>query len=509
MQGSIVAITGKLPKTGDTLLYYSFEKENITSLLSHISSSATKEKILEKVKLLEFSGKKNQTASIQTDTFFNNVILIGGGKKKDFTILDFKNSLAVALRKAMSLKARSVCFYGEKSLFKQLKNGSAIGKSFALACALSQYAYLRHKKKEEQKRHHIISRFTLYGEDQSLETDVKKGVKDGIQIAVAMTLTRDLVNEPASHVNPLVLSQRALDIEKQSNGAVTVTILDKTKCEKLGMGAFLGVARGSEHEPKFIVLKYQGKGELRQKKKLCLIGKSITFDSGGLSLKPAGSMEDMKIDMAGGASVLGIFDYLSKTEKQVDYEIWGILPACENMPSGRSLRPGDIVSAMDGTSIEVLNTDAEGRLTLADAVAYAESQIHPDIIIDLATLTGACIVALGSQLTGLFGNDKQLNARFIEKANQEGDLVWELPLHQPYLERMKSKIADLKNIGGTPHAGGGAITAALFIQEFVKKSKWIHLDIAGPAFNNGSSYGIFDFGATGWGIQTIISFIME
>jgi len=306
-------------------------------------------------------------------------------------------------------------------------------------------------------------------------------------------------------MHPETMATQAFAIEKVSQGKISVQVLDRDECQKLGMGSFLGVAQGSEREPKFIVLKYENMNLKSPKsKRICLIGKSITFDSGGLSLKPAKSMETMKIDMAGGATVLGIFSILAHTDKII-HEVWGVLPACENMVSGKSLRPGDIVTALNGKTIEVLNTDAEGRLALADGVAYAEKFIKPDYIIDLATLTGACMVALGEDITGIFGNDKDAVKKFIEKAEKEDEEICELPFYKPYLTFLKSDIADLKNIGGTGY--GGAINGALFIGEFIEKTKWIHLDIAGPAYNSGAVKGVIGKGGTGWGILTIMSLL--
>jgi leucyl aminopeptidase len=315
-----------------------------------------------------------------------------------------------------------------------------------------------------------------------------------------MYLTRDLVNEPASHMHPETMVEVAFRIEKESKGKIKVDVLDRQECQRLGMGAFLGVAQGSVREPKFIVLKYQGS---KSSPSVCLVGKSITFDSGGLSLKPAKAMEDMKIDMAGGATVLGIFSILSKLD--IKRNVYGVLPACENMPSGTAIRPGDIVKSLNGKTTEVVNTDAEGRLALSDALAYAEKYLKPDIIIDLATLTGACMVALGADIAGLFGNDRKIIEEFKEIAKREGDPLWTLPLYKPYLKKMKSDIADFKNVTGTGY--GGAITAALYLNEFVDRAKWLHIDIAGPAHRADAPFGIWPKGATGWGVTSLVEFL--
>jgi len=505
MQGSIFVKKNTLPEKGDTLLFFFFENDKVTNLFAQIFSKEICQKIEIKIKLFDFSGKKDQCISFEAEPFYNNIILIGGGKKKNFSELDIKNRVADALRRARILKSLSVNMWLDRILLSEMKDA---GKQLSIPYFLSEYIYHLHKKEETRKKHHHIISFTLYTDSEKTD-EIKEGMNNGKQIADAIEYTRHLVNEPASHVYPLILAQKAVEISSKSK-CITVDILERKECEKLGMGAFTAVAKGSEHEAKFIILTYNppssAKASAGKAEKICLIGKSITFDSGGLSLKPASSMEDMKIDMSGGAAVLGIFNYLSQTPKHIPYTIFGILPACENMPSGKSMRPGDIVKTIDGTSIEVLNTDAEGRLTLADAIAYAELKLQPDIIIDMATLTGACMVALGTEITGLFGNDRLLNKLFVDIANNEGEAIWEMPLYERYLERMKSNVADLKNIGGAPHYGG-AITAALFIREFVKKAKWIHLDIAGPAYNSDKPTGIIDAGGTGWGVQTIISLL--
>lgn len=234
-----------------------------------------------------------------------------------------------------------------------------------------------------------------------------------------------------------------------------------------------------------------------------MIGKSILFDSGGLSLKPSDAMVDMKIDMAGGAAVLGVFKILSQID-DLSHQVFGILPVCENMPSGKAMRPGDVVRALNGKTVEILNTDAEGRLTLADALSYSEKYLKPDLIIDLATLTGACMVALGKEITGLFGNQEKTLGLIEDCAKECAEELWRLPLYKRYLQKMTGGIAQLKNVAGR---WGGAITGALFLAEFVKKTAWLHLDIAGTAYNTDDPHGITHKGGTGWGVETVFDLI--
>jgi leucyl aminopeptidase len=286
-----------------------------------------------------------------------------------------------------------------------------------------------------------------------------------------------------------------------------VQIFDKEDCEKKGMGAFLAVAQGSDFEPHFITLRYTPKK--KPKKTICFIGKSITYDSGGLSLKPAQFLIDMKTDMTGGAIVLGLFHALAQWDEKaygdIPYEIHGVLPACENMISGRSYRPDDVLTSMSGKTIEVVNTDAEGRLTLADALTYAQKEIKPDMLIDIATLTGAEVVALGKQYAAYFTDDQHLSDTFDQVFQATGEKIWRLPLVPEYKKGLKSRIADIRHHDNARWAG--AITAALFLQEFVSTPSWAHIDIGMSSFNDEAAGGIIPEGGTGWGVKTLIELI--
>lgn len=317
---------------------------------------------------------------------------------------------------------------------------------------------------------------------------------------------RHLVNQPASHMSPNILAQEARRIAKASPD-ISVQVFNRKQAEKKNFSAFLAVAKGSKEEPYVIHLKYTPKK--KPKKSIALIGKGITFDSGGLSLKPAQSMETMKVDMAGAATVLGLFSILPYISP--DVAVHGIILACENMPSGDAYRPGDVVTAMNGKTIEVLNTDAEGRVTLADALVYA-SILAPDAIVDLATLTGACVVALGETYAGLFGNDKSLNGHIMKSAEDAGEGIVEFPLPEEYRPTVQSQIADLRNTSFMKT--GGAITAALFLQSFVglqkgtkKQIPWAHLDIAGPIYAEMPLIPYWQYGATGYGVRTLAKLV--
>jgi leucyl aminopeptidase len=315
-------------------------------------------------------------------------------------------------------------------------------------------------------------------------------------IIPAVFLARDLVNEPPSVATARFLADQAT---RACRGrGLSVEVWGKKKIESMKLAGLLAVNRGSQEEPRFIRIHYKPAG--KPKKKVALIGKGITFDSGGLSLKPSKSMETMKLDMAGGAAVIAAMSCLPKLGLDVD--VTGYVPTTDNLPGHNAQKPGDVIQYLNGKTIEVLNTDAEGRLILADALALAAQQ-KPDYMINLATLTGACMVALGTQVAGLFSNNQPLAGALLRGAEETGEKLWQLPLVKEYKDSIKSSVADMKNIGG---AHGGAIIAALILQEFVAELPWAHLDIAGPAFAEGDNL-ICPKGGTGFGVRTLINFL--
>ncbi|MEZ4484379.1 MAG: leucyl aminopeptidase [Syntrophotaleaceae bacterium] len=310
-------------------------------------------------------------------------------------------------------------------------------------------------------------------------------------------LARDLVNEPGNVKSPAFLAEQAQVMAEELG--LQCTVLDRPALEQEGLGALLGVAQGSIREPRLIVMHYRGAGDERP---IALVGKGVVFDSGGISLKPGEKMDQMKMDMAGGAAVLGTLQAAARMQLPVN--LVGIVPAVENMPSGSAIRPGDILTSLAGRTIEVLNTDAEGRLILADALTYAK-RFEPREVIDLATLTGACIIALGHHAAALLGNHQGLLRQLQKAGEQSGERCWQLPLWDDYGEQIKSEVADLKNIGGRP---AGTITAAAFLQHFAKDFRWAHLDIAGTAWQEkGSDYR--PAGATGFGVRLLIEHLLR
>jgi len=308
---------------------------------------------------------------------------------------------------------------------------------------------------------------------------------------------RDLVNEPAAVKTPTFIAAAARRLAREAG--IEIDVWDRARIEREDLAGLRAVARGSQEEPRFLRLRYRGKDARRR---IALVGKGVTFDSGGLSLKPAKSMETMKCDMAGGAAVIATLAALGTLRPAIDVD--GYVPLTENLPSGQAQKPGDVIRYKNGKTVEVLNTDAEGRLILADALAMAAAT-KPDVIVDLATLTGACMVALGTQVAGIYGNDQPTVDRLVALGVETGEPLWQMPLVADYRDDIKSAVADLKNIGG---GHGGSITAALFLQEFVGGVPWAHLDIAGPAFAD-KELPYVPKGGTGFGVRTLLRWIDE
>lgn len=364
---------------------------------------------------------------------------------------------------------------------------------------LSAYKFDNYKSKKEDNKdseYAGISELHIGAKPK----DLKEVAATAATYATATMLARDLVNTPPNDCIPRFLADTAREIAKKNK--LKLDIFGEAELRKMGAGAILGVSAGSDTEPYLIRMKYPGK---KGGKRIAIVGKGVTFDSGGLSIKSGSGMETMKCDMSGAAAVLAVMSVIQ--ELQPKAEVWGYVPATENMINGKATRPGDILKAMNGKTIEVLNTDAEGRLILADALSLAIKD-GCDTIVDLATLTGACLVALGESYAGLFSNDEKLRDRIFKSAGQAGESFWELPLIEEYKSQIKSSVADLKNIG-TPGAGAGATIGALFLQEFVGEAKWAHLDIAGPAFTSKSDGYYISKGGVGFGVRTLLHLLQE
>ena len=450
---------------------------------------------LAKVALLEnFTAKKGEMIKIIPQRVIapSQIVVLGLGEKKDFSLTNFREVIG-SFAKSMHLKIDSASV----SLPHTKESGIEISESlhaFVEGAQLGTYVFLKYKKEETKERK--FANVIIAGQE---ETKSLKDITQKAQLySQATILARDLVNETPTIATPTYLAKLAQDIAKSST-QITCTIYSKEEAEKMGMEAFLGIARASDTPPKFIHLEYTPKRA--SKEKIAIVGKGITFDSGGINVKPGEHMNDMKMDMAGAAAVLGVFSVIDAIAPETT--VIGLIAATSNMISGASIVPGDIVRAMNGKTIEIGNTDAEGRVTLADSLSYALKQGATQII-DLATLTGACMVALGHDISGLFSNDKALAEKVVTAATAEGEKMWEMPLDKDYKELNKSEVADISNIGQDRY--GGAITAALFLEEFVDGKPWVHLDIAGPAFS-AKGNKLSPAGGTGFGVRSMLKLL--
>lgn len=423
-----------------------------------------------------FRGKVGETFVIHTREELPSkyVLAIGFGKEQDLDNNIIRENVAKAIRKCAELKAKSVAL--------DMDTNFAFGVQAVIGAEIANYHFDKYKNKKE----HRISELYI--------SKVTNDVEVAGYIAEGMKLARNLSNEPASFATPTKLAEIA-----QGFDGVETVVYDEPQIREMGMGAYLGVAQGSIQPPKFIHMKYIPNNP---KRKVAIIGKGLCFDSGGLDIKPASSMLNMKDDMSGAACVLGIMKVIAKIQPNV--EVHAIIAACENMPSGKAYKPGDILTAKNGKTIEVDNTDAEGRLTLADALCYA-CELGVDDVIDIATLTGACMVALGSVASGIMGNDDKFVKELIKTAEYSGEKFWQLPMWQDYRDNLKSDVADMRNTGARY---GGASSAGMFLKEFVTDNvRWAHLDVAGTAFIDKPQHE-FSKGATGVGVRTIINYLL-
>ena len=475
---------------GDALIIGIFEEDIFPQLEKNNFNFETQlltKKLLEK----DFKGKKGQILNFEfLDSHINTLLIIGLGKRNKIDNDYLSNSIADC--------ARRICDKAEKiGIFLQWEELNNF--SLQSAAEIVQLSIFRDNRFNRKKDERVALKEVEFLSITSLKDISFVEIQD---ICAGVEFARELVAAPPNILTPLEMSIQALNIAK--NHDLEVKILDKKDCEDLSMGAYLAVAKGSDLEPKFIHLIYKANDKIR--KKIALVGKGLTFDSGGYNLKVgAGSQIDMmKYDMGGSAAVLGTAKAIGAI-KPKGLEIHFIVASCENMINGSAFHPGDVITASNGKTIEINNTDAEGRLTLADALTYA-SNLNPDTIIDLATLTGACVIALGGDLAGLWSNDNQLADDLLKAASEVKEGMWRMPMQRSYKEGLKSHIADMKNTGPR---GGGSITAALFLEEFFNENiNWAHIDIAGTCWTD-KNKGLNPSGATGYGVRTLVKWIQN
>jgi leucyl aminopeptidase len=437
----------------------------------------------------KFEGKVNSSLNFRVAGIegIKQIIVIGLGKELSLDII--RNSGSLIARSAKSAKSKTLAI--DLPIVGEDLHKSAQAIAEGILLALHQDNRF---KSEPDKNEGQLDSIVLLGLKDTQEAIKRAGI-----IVDGVILARELVAAPANIVNPITMAQTAEALAKDYG--LKLQILEEKDCERLGMGAFLGVAKASDLPPKFVHLTYSP--STTPKKKVAIVGKSLTFDSGGLNIKGVGSgIETMKMDMGGGAATLGAAKVIAQLKP--DVEVHFICAITENMISGHAMHPGDILTASNGKTIEINNTDAEGRLTLADALVYAE-KLEVDSIVDLATLTGACVVALGDDIGGLWSTDENLTNQLQESSRQAGEKFWLMPLEEKYFEGMKSSIADMKNTG--PRTGG-SITAALFLKQFIQKTPWAHMDIAGPVWADKAN-GVNNTGATGYPVRTLVNWILN
>ena len=458
--------------------------------------AALERRLRELLKTHAFQGKLNEVAVLPTQGVARTpwVLLVGLGKREGLTTDRVRQTASTAVKaaRAQRMAKCALALVGPSSSL----DAARLAQAATEGVLLGLYRF-DHYKSATDDRSKQIDAVTLVVGNAAQERGARAGMAKGRLLAESTNFARELVNQPANVATPTYLAQQALRMARQFG--VRCRVLSEGDCRRLGMGAFLSVAAGSVQPPKFIVLEYTPRTKPNATFVFC--GKGITFDSGGISIKPSEGMDKMKYDMAGGAAVMGTLR--AAAALRVPYRVVGLVAATENLPSGNATKPGDVVRAMNGTTIEVLNTDAEGRLVLSDALAYAH-RYKPTAVVDLATLTGACVVALGTEAIGLMGTDERLNEALQRAGEETHERVWELPLWEEYDEAVKGEVADLRNIG---HRGeAGTIAGAAFLKPFAKGYAWAHLDIAGTAWAE-RERPYYVKGATGIGVRLLIAFM--
>ncbi len=489
-------------KTGDPaklrtacLILGVFSRRHLTALAQQIDK-ASQGHLSSLLKRGDMDGNAGQmlmlydTPGVEAE----RILLVGLGKPRELTLKGYTGALAAAVKQlndghpGEAVNGLCEVEIAGKSLYQMVRE--------TVLCAEEALYEYTQTKSETKKNPRPLKHLGLMVQDRRQQKAAAKALEHARAIAAGVKLTKDLANLPGNICTPGYLADEARKLGRGSP-KLKVTVLEEKQMEKLGMGALLSVSRGSRQPARLIVLEY--KGGKPDAKPVALVGKGLTFDAGGISIKPAAAMDEMKYDMCGGASVFGTLK--ACLEMDLPINLVGVVPASENLPDGDANKPGDIVKSLSGQTIEVLNTDAEGRLILCDALTYTE-RFDPVAVIDIATLTGACIVALGDQASGLMANNDALAEEVLAAGQHSGDRAWQLPLWDEYQEQLKSNFADMANIGGK---GAGTITAACFLSRYTKKFKWAHLDIAGTAWRSGGP----DKGATGRPVPLLTQFLLK
>ncbi len=446
----------------------------------------------------EFEGKANEVLLYHTQGTVpaKRLVLVGLGKKTEVTLETIRQAMGSAAKRVRRAKVGSYTVV-LPTVTPSGMSWVEVAQAMVEGAILGSYQFTVYRTVAASEQDIAEMRILIPKKGQFRQ--VTEGIRRGVATAEATVFVRDLCNHPSNVLTPTRIANEAKTLAKTEG--ITIKILEQKEMERLGMGALLGVSRGSQEPPKFIILEYNG-SKKKDVRPVVLVGKTITFDTGGISLKTAENMERMKADMTGGAEVLASIRAAARLK--LPLRLISILPVAENMPGGRAMKPGDIVKTLSGKTVEVQNTDAEGRLILADGLAYA-MRYKPAALIDIATLTGACVVALGQFAIGMFGTDSTLKEQVRRSGHKAGERVWEMPLWEEYFEQLKSDVADMRNIGGR---GGGMITAALFLSKFVGDCPWVHLDIASTDWSE-KERAYIPKGPTAIGTRLLVQYLID
>lgn len=472
-----------------------FEDQGLTPTAEALDRSASGA-ITAVLKSGDIKGKPGQTLMLHNPAGVEagRILLVGCGKKDEMSEANYRKAIQGAAAALRGAAAEDAIFclaelaVGERNFHWKVRQAAE-----AIGNAVYTYDQTKSKKEEEERPVLEKVRFLTAGGDESQAAE--KAAGEARAVVSGMIMARELANLPGNVCTPAYLAEQAKGLENEYK-SLKVGVLEEKEMEELGMGALLSVSRGSRQPAKLITIEYRGAG--KDAKPVVLVGKGLTFDAGGISLKPAAAMDEMKYDMCGGAGVIGTMKAVAELELPIN--VVGVVPSSENLPDGAANKPGDIVTSMSGQTIEILNTDAEGRLILCDALTYS-GRFDPEVVIDVATLTGACVIALGKQASGLLGNDGALVKALLTAGQDTGDRAWELPIWDEYQEQLKSNFADMANVGGRE---AGTITAACFLSRYTKEYRWAHLDIAGTAWVSGK-----DKGATGRPVPLLMQYLID
>ncbi|MCB9916508.1 MAG: leucyl aminopeptidase [Planctomycetes bacterium] len=477
--------TGKLPRTA--LLIVLAAEGEAPALPDGVA--------LAPAALEDFRGEFRQVRlSDATAGAARRVLLVGLGKREDVDGERVRRAAAIAVKKAETVEAEDATFFVPEAVAAMAGGASAFGSALAEGAVMGAYRYDGGKSAPKPAK---LKKVATLGKGAAL----KSGVEHGVVLGEANCFTRDLQNKAGNQMTPTQLAAEARGLAKRST-RITCKVLEEAGMKALGMGLLLGVSAGSEEPAKLIHLVYKPKG--KSKGRIAFVGKGLTFDAGGISLKPSKGMEEMRYDMSGSAAVLGAFHALAGLD--VPYEVHGVVPSSENLADGKATKPGDVHVSMKGLTVEVINTDAEGRLILADALHYVCAKVKPDTLIDLATLTGAVVMGLGHEVSGMFSTCDELRDRLSAAGRATGEKVWPLPLEPAFVENLKDSPADLRNIC-SPNMGGGSIAGAAFLSQFVDGPAWAHLDIAGSAWNQNARDYTGGKGGTGVGARLLVQYL--